>query len=83
MIERRRDHDDCCLDMGQRVATLEANQTTIAITLRQTVERLEKISLSQAEKKGAEKIIFLLSGGALTLIGTLAEHINNIFPAVH
>lgn len=77
MAERRQfdRSSDCCNDLGQRVAVVETNLKTFAESLQSTVAELKKITLIQAEKRGAERLTIFIGGGVLTMAGWLIEHI--------
>ena len=62
-------------EIGQRVATLEANHENISETLREVVRELKSIVITLAQRTAMEKIIFAVLGGAFTLAGWLVEHI--------
>lgn len=66
--------DDCCVDMGQRVATLEANQSHLGDTLKEVVLELKQIVLELAKKKAVEKIFLSAGGAVFTMVGLIAEH---------
>jgi spore germination protein GerM len=63
------------MDLGQRVAVLETNQKSLADTLQATVAELKKITLTLAERRGAEHITLFIGGGLLTAVGWLIEHL--------
>lgn len=66
--------DDCCVDMGQRVATLEANQSHLGDTLKEVVLELKDIVLELAKKKAVEKFVLGAGGAVFTMVGFIIEH---------
>lgn len=76
--QQDRHGDDGSVTIERRITTLEVNQTSLAETLKATVEELKKITLSIAERRGAEKLSLLIGGGFLTGAGWLIEHLANL-----
>jgi len=67
--------EDCCVDMGQRVATLEANQSHLGDTLKEVVVELKEIVLELAKKKAVEKFVLGAGGAVFTMVGFVIEHL--------